>query len=102
MKSALAIQCLPLGAAGKSKEEVYTTVDAAIAAIAESGLDYTVGPFETVIEGPADKLFDIARRAHQAIIDAGSPSVASYIKIFSSPDLGSSDEKTAKYRAKGH
>ena len=102
MKSALAIQCLPLAASGKPKEEVYKLVDAAIDIIARSGLPYTVGPFETVIEGPADQLFDIARRAHQAIIDAGSSSVASYIKIFSSPDLGSSEEKTGKYRKVGH
>ena len=100
MKSALAIQCLPLVQAGK--KEIYGMVDKAIAVIEESGLPYTVGPMETVIEGPIEQLLEIAGRAHQAVVDAGSPGVASYLKLFSSPDLGSSEEKTQKYRQTGH
>ncbi len=100
MKSALAIQCLPLTAS--SKEEAYRLVDRAIAVIDASGLPYTVGPFETVIEGPVEKLFEVAREAHLAMLEHGSAQVATYMKMFSGPDLGSSEEKVGKYRARGH
>ena len=100
MKSVLAIQCLPLAAA--EKEELYATVDKAIAVIEQSGLSFTVGPMETVVEGPLDRLAAVAVAAHQAIIDAGCPAVATYIKLFSGENLGSSEEKTAKYRRRGH
>ena len=99
MKSALAIQCLPQGLSGK--EHVYAAVDRAIAVLDASGLPYTVGPFETVVEGPLDQLFAVAQAAHRAVIEA-APGVATYMKLFSTPDLGSSEEKTGKYRAKGH
>ena len=96
MKSALAIQCLPQGAGPKS--EVYRAVDQAIAVIQASGLPFEVGPFETVVEGPLEDLWAVAEAAHRAVLDAGCPGVATYMKLFSAPDLGSSEEKTAKYR----
>lgn len=100
MKSSLAIQCLPF-TDGK-KEEVYAFVDRAIEKIDASGLPYTVGPMETVVEGPLEALFEIAKQAHSAVIAAGASGVATYMKLFSAPDLGSSEEKTSKYREKGH
>lgn len=104
MKSAMAIQCLPLGLG--AKEEIHRAVARAIAAIDGAGLAYQVGPFETSVEGPLDELLALARRAHeaaaQASLDAGGSGAASYLKLFSSPELSSSEEKVAKYRAKGH
>ncbi len=101
MKSALAIQCLPLAAA-KNKEEVYALVDRAIEVIDASGLSYTVGPLETVIEGPLEKLFEVAQEAHKAILAGGAERVATYMKLFTGPEMGSSEEKVRKYREKGH
>ncbi|HUX50648.1 MAG TPA: thiamine-binding protein [Spirochaetia bacterium] len=102
MTSAMAIQCLPLSAA--SRKEAYAMVDAAIRIIEGSGLDYTVGPFETVVEGPVERLFPLAEEMHKAMLDAGGAKggVATYMKIFSGEDMGSSEEKTGKYRAVGH
>jgi uncharacterized protein YqgV (UPF0045/DUF77 family) len=100
MKSALAIQCLPK--TDGDRHEAYRLVDAAIAVIAESGLPYMVCPFETVIEGPLDRVFEVARLAHEAILAAGSPCVSSYIKVVTGEDIGSSEEKIGKYRASGH
>jgi uncharacterized protein YqgV (UPF0045/DUF77 family) len=100
MKSAMAIQCLPQGFSDKAR--TYAAVDQAIAAIEASGLPYTVGPFETVVEGPLDRLILLAQEVHEAALAAGADGVATYIKLFSGPELGSSEEKTAKYRAKGH
>ncbi len=100
MKSAMAIQCLPQGLNGKA--EIYKAVDKAIEVIEASALPYTVGPFETVVEGPLEQLLKLAHDAHSAALSSGAEGVATYIKLFSSADLGSSEEKTAKYRAKGH
>lgn len=95
MKSALSIQCLPL--TGGSNEEVYGFVDKAIEIIEESGLPYTVGPFETTIEGELDQLWDVAYRAHRAVLEAGAGKLISYIKLASGDDLGSTEDKIAKY-----
>ena len=100
MKSALAIQCLPLGVA--EKDALYALVDRAIRAIDASALTYTVGPFETVIEGPIDELWEVAKMAHQAIANVGLGGVATYMKMFTAPDLGDTDEKVSKYRQSGH
>jgi len=98
MKSALAIQCLPLSSQGK--EEAYQMVDAAITAIQSFKLPLAVGPFETVVEGPLETLFEVAQAAHTAVLKAAGDggSVATYMKLFSGEELGSSEEKTAKYR----
>ncbi len=100
MKSALAIQCLPLS--GGDKNRTYALVDRAIAVIDASGLPYTVGPFETVVEGPLEKLFELAEKAHRAILDGGSGSGATYMKLFSAPEMDSSETKVKKFRAAGH
>jgi uncharacterized protein YqgV (UPF0045/DUF77 family) len=100
LRSALAIQCLPMGMA--ENKAVYAAVDQAIAAIGASGLRYTVGPFETVIEGPLDQVYAAALAAHKALLAGGVGTAASYIKLWSGADLGSSAEKTDKYRSAGH
>jgi uncharacterized protein YqgV (UPF0045/DUF77 family) len=84
------------------KEEAYSLVDRAIGVIEESGLSFTVGPFETVVEGDAEALFDLAKKAHLAIIQGGSANVATYMKVFSGVELGSTEEKVGKYRDRGH
>jgi len=100
IRSALAIQCLPMGL--EENKAVYAAVDQAIAAIDASGLSYSVGPFETVIEGPLDQVYAAALAAHKALLAGGVRTAASYIKLWSGADLGSSSEKTDKYRSAGH
>jgi len=100
IRSALAIQCLPLGL--EDREETWAAVDRAIAAIDASGLTYTVGPFETVIEGPLDRLLEAAAAAHKALLDSGVPTAATYMKLWSGEGIGTSEEKTGKYRSRGH
>lgn len=95
MPTAIAIQVLPLGT--MSKNELYFLVDLAIAQLKKPGLLVTVGPFETVVEGPEDLLWESIRAAHDAVLKA-HPSCATYIKVFTSPDLGSSEEKIQRHR----
>ncbi len=97
MKSALAIQCLPILDA--PREEVYKTVDAAIEVIIDSGLPYQVGPFETTVEGELSQLLALAQRAHEAVLATGVKTVITYMKLASGEELGSSDEKTKKYQS---
>ena len=100
IRSALAIQCLPMGMTDRKKS--WEAVDKAIAAIDTTGLEYTVGPFETVIEGPLNRLLETAAAAHRALIEAGAPTAATYMKLWSGEELGTSEEKTGKYRSAGH
>ncbi len=100
IRSALAIQCLPMGI--PEREQVWAAVDRAIAALDASGLSYTVGPFETVVEGPLDRLLEAAAAAHKAMLEAGAPTAATYMKVWSGSGIGTSEEKTGKYRAAGH
>ncbi|MGI5853264.1 MAG: thiamine-binding protein [Bacillota bacterium] len=96
MPSAMSIQVLPVTDA--SKDEIYRLVDLAIAKIKESGLAYIVGPFETTVEGDLERLFALARQAHEAVVKESGGRVFTYIKIATAPDLGTSAEKVAKYR----
>src|SRR5690554_5205274 len=85
MKASMAIQCIPSGE--RPREEAFAMVDAAIAVIDKSGLPYTVGPMETVVEGPFEKLVELAKEAHQAVHAAGAARVSSYIKLVSGENL---------------
>ncbi len=63
----LAIQVVPLERNGN----VYEKIDAAIEVIQRSGVEYLITPMETVMQGPYEKLQEVAREAQQALINAG-------------------------------
>jgi len=69
-----------------------------IALIQESGLSYEVGPFETVVEGPLPRLLELAGRMHRRMLETGVNTAASYIKLWSGTNMGSTEEKVGKYR----
>lgn len=100
MMSAMAIQCLPLS--GGSREEIWALVDKAIEVIDRSGLSYTVYPMETVVEGPLERLIEVAKEAHLAVVQASGGTVSTHIKLVSGKDIGTSEEKVRKYRSQGH
>jgi uncharacterized protein (TIGR00106 family) len=89
----VSVQVLPL------VEDVYPVVDKAIAVIAASGVRYEVGPMETVMEGPLDRLLEVAKAAHLACLEAGAGKVVTFIKIGDSAGGTTIDEKVGKYRA---
>lgn len=62
-------------------DERYAHVNAAIAEIRASGLLFEVGPLGTSIEGPADELWPLLRRVHEATMRAGAASVVSVVKV---------------------
>jgi uncharacterized protein YqgV (UPF0045/DUF77 family) len=58
-------------------------VEAAIGALAASGLRFEVGALGTTLEGPADTVWDTLRAAHEAMFLAGANGGLSHIKIAS-------------------
>lgn len=88
----VAVQVLPI------VEDLYPVVDKAIEVIAASGVRYEVGPMETVMEGPLDKLLDVAKAAHLACFEAGAEKVITIIKIGDQTCGTTIDEKVGKYR----
>ncbi|MCC5937009.1 MAG: thiamine-binding protein [Lunatimonas sp.] len=91
----LGIQIVP-----KSKTlDSYALVDEAIAVIQQSGVSYTVTPFETVMEGPQDRLMEIAKQAQDAVLAAGADEVLVYYRMQIRKDSDvTMDEKTGKYQ----
>ncbi|HEY4654617.1 MAG TPA: thiamine-binding protein [Cyclobacteriaceae bacterium] len=90
----LAIQIVPL----VSRQQAYGLIDKAIEAIAATGLPYSVGPMETVLEGTYDEVLSAARKAQQACLDAGADELVVNIKLHvrKNGDV-TMDEKLAKY-----
>ncbi|MDO7906783.1 MTH1187 family thiamine-binding protein [Paenibacillus sp. JX-17] len=91
----LSIQVIPKT---PGNENSYAYVDKAIEVIQRSGVKYQVHPLETTMEGELSDLLRIVQDMHEALIEAGSPSVISQIKIAHTPTGISMDTLTEKYR----
>jgi uncharacterized protein YqgV (UPF0045/DUF77 family) len=101
-EASMAIQVLPKTAGALAGgEELLRIVDAVIAYIKSTGLNYFVGPFETTIEGVFDRLCQIAAECQKICIREGAESVSSYIKFAYNPNEGvwPIDMKVAKHHA---
>ncbi len=98
MQASVAIQVLPGGTNGND-EEVIRIVDEVIAYIKSTGLNYFVGPCETSVEGDYDELMEIVKNCQIVAVNAGCPSVSTYVKISYKPegDVLSIEKKTSKY-----
>jgi uncharacterized protein YqgV (UPF0045/DUF77 family) len=77
-------------------DDPHAHVEAAIAVIADSGLSYEVGALGTTLEGPADRVWDTLRAAHEAMLAAGATAGLSHIKVASVNR--SMDSLTRKFR----
>jgi uncharacterized protein (TIGR00106 family) len=82
----------------KNNEDVIPYVDRAIEVIAMSGVKHQVSPLETTMEGELDHLLQIIQDMNAAMIEMGSPSVLSQVKILFNPSGASMDKLTEKYR----
>ena len=89
----VAIQIVPI-----SNQHPYPIIDKAIEVIKNSGVDYRVGAMETVMQGPYDKLMDIAERAQEACLKAGADEVVVTLKVHAKREGDVSwEEKLEKY-----
>ncbi len=90
------VQCIPSPAG--TPQDAYQHVDAAIAAIADSGLPYEVGALGTTLEGAPDAVWDAIRAAHEASAN-GADGVVTVIKVFSAAGPEPSvDDLVSKHR----
>lgn len=96
MNASIAIQVLP---EANGDDEVVRIVDEVIAYIKSTGLSSYVGPFETVIEGDYEELMEIVKKCQYIAIEAGCPSIMSYVKINFKPEGGvlTIDKKVKKH-----
>ncbi len=96
MNASVAIQVLPKVT---NDEEVIRIVDAVIAYIQSTGLNYFVGPCETSIEGDYDELMEVIKNCQKAAVSAGAKSVSAYVKINYRPegDVLTIEEKVTKH-----
>lgn len=92
----VAIQVLP---SVQGDEEVVRVVDAVIDYIRSTGVEYYVGPCETAMEGDYEELMEIVKQCQYIAIEAGAPSVMSYVKITYKPqgEKLTIERKTAKH-----
>lgn len=74
----LSIQVIPKT---PNNEDSYPYVDKAIEVIQRSGVKHQVNPLDTTMEGELDELLKVVKEMHEALTEAGSPSVISQIKI---------------------
>lgn len=80
-------------------EDPYRVIDRAIAQIIESGLTYEVGPLGTTVQGPADAIWALARRVHDATKDAATRRAMTLIKLYEVPESEvSMNDLTAPFR----
>ena len=91
----VSIQIIPKTPNG---EDVIPYVDAAIAIIDEAGVPYQVSPLETTMEGDLTNLLGIVQKMNERMVELGSQSIISQVKIFYKPDGASMDKLTEKYR----
>ncbi|MBN2807654.1 MAG: MTH1187 family thiamine-binding protein [Prolixibacteraceae bacterium] len=78
----LAIQVLPQS----NTKHPYAIVDKAIEVIQQSGLNYQVCPFETVVEGSWDEVMALVQKVHEACYQNETDKMMMYLKIQSSKD----------------
>ena len=92
----LAIQILPLR---MDKEQAYASIDAAITCVEQSGLKYTVCPFETVIEGTYEEVMKLAGDMQDACYNSGVKELLVNMKLHRSIEGDMAiDDKIGKYK----
>ena len=83
MNASIAIQVLP---DTRDEDELIRIVDEVIAYIKSTGLNCSVGPFETTIEGDYDQLMDIVKECQKVAVNAGAKPVSAYVKVVYKPE----------------
>ena len=95
------IQVLPTPSGTLDNE--FEHIEAAIAAIASSGLTHSVHPLGTSVEGNSDDVWAAVRAAFEACLDSGATTEMMYLKLYagekSSAELRTSGQQCANAAA---
>lgn len=96
MNASVAIQILPQQV---DQEKLLQCVDEVIKYIASCDVSYTVGPFETVLEGDFEVLMEIVRACFRICVASGAPGALGFVKINYCPEgVLTIAEKTDQYQ----
>jgi len=93
--SLISVQIIPKT---EKYEDVIPFVDAAIAIIDASGVNYEVHPLETTMEGELSTLLHIIEEMNKKMIDLGAINVITQVKILYQPAGITMGTLTEKYR----
>lgn len=93
-KTLLSLQVIPRT---PHNEDVIPYVDRAIAVIADSGVNYRVGPLETTMEGELTELLGIVEKVNDEMVAMRCPSVISQVRIYHNTEVASMDGLTEKH-----
>lgn len=93
-KTLLSLQVIPRT---PHNEDVIPYVDRAIAVIADSGVNYRVGPLETTMEGELTELLGIVEKVNDEMVAMRCPSVISQVRIYHNTEGASMDGLTEKH-----
>lgn len=82
-------------------ETAMPIIDRAIAIIQQSGIKYTVGPFETTLEGEYDKVQEVLKKVQDFCYNEKKEQFLVYTKLHvcGGADIVA-DDKTAKFNAR--
>ncbi len=96
MNASVAIQVLPNV---QDEDEIIRIVDEVIAYISSCGYNYSVGPFETTIEGDYEGLMEIVKNCQLIAAKAGCKALNTYVKISYKPegDVLTIEKKVTKH-----
>jgi len=94
MKINAAIQLLPFPETGSK----YDLIDAAIRLIENSGLNYQVWPFETVVEGSSEAVYALILKIQENCLKSGCNELLINIKIHAANRDLEYKEKLTKYK----
>lgn len=90
----VAVQLLPT----KTSKDKIELIDAAILLIKQSGLKHLVCPFETVIEGTYEEIFNLINQIRIQSIKNGCEELIINIKIHASSEDLFFEDKLEKYK----
>ena len=88
------ISIIPLGTGVTSVSQYVASAVRALEG--EAGVKYELTAMGTIVEGDLDRLLGLARRMHQAVLDAGVMRVVTTIKIDDRRDKASSIDSKVK------
>ncbi|MCE5199233.1 MAG: MTH1187 family thiamine-binding protein [Armatimonadota bacterium] len=74
-------------------------IDAAVNVVKRSGLKYEVDALSTTIEGDIDQIFEVVKKAHNAVMQQGADRVLTEIRIDDRRAGVTIQEEVEAYRA---
>jgi uncharacterized protein YqgV (UPF0045/DUF77 family) len=90
----MGIQIVPIESKGKK----FDVIDHAIGIIQQSGLKHIVTPFETIIEGEEERIYNLLKEVRNACYDFGCDELLINVRFHSAKDKHIyMEEKTAKF-----